>query len=410
MNTTEQAKETMNGPSAVAEQDSLGILDILLVLVRNRRLIGAVTLFALCVGVALSLLLEPKFTAKAVIMPPQQQTSSSALLSQLGSIASLGGGAAALGLKSPADLYIGILQSRTIADNIISTFDLQNIYKQKRLEDTRVVLGAHTDIESGKDGLIKISVTEPDPKRASELANAYVQQLYAMNSHLAITEAAQRRVFFDQQLDEEKKALTAAEVDLKTTQQRTGVIQLNGQAQMVIQTIAQLRAQIANREVEAQSVRTYATDQHPQVARLDEEIATMRSQLEKLENDQRTQTRAGDIAVPAGKVAEDTLEYVRRVREVKYHEVLFDLLSRQYEAARIDEAKSAPIIQVVDHAVPPDKKSSPRRTLITIGFVILGFVCSSAIAFAKDAVRRAEQEPEQAAKLHFLRSELWHRE
>jgi tyrosine-protein kinase Etk/Wzc len=406
MNTKEQAEDMIIQTPSPLSDSPLDLLDILVVFARKRRMIVVVTLVAFLLGAILSFLIKPQFTAKAVIMPPQQQTSSSALLNQLGSIASLGGGAAALGLKSPADLYIGILQSRTIADNLIAKFGLEAVYKRKTSEDSRVVLKARTDIESGKDGLIQISVTDSDPNRARDLANAYVHELYDMNSNLAISEAAQRRAFFDQQLNSERQALAQAEEDLRETQQKTGLIQLTGQAQMLIQTIAQLRAQISNREVELQSLRTYATDQNPDVTRLSEEISTMRAQLAKLENDPRSQTQQGDISVPAGRVPSDSLEYVRRFRELKYHETLFDLLSRQYEAARIDEAKSAPIIQVVDKAVAPDRKSSPKRTLITIGFSVFGFAFASAVAFAQDAIRRAEQSPQRATKLDDLRSQF----
>jgi tyrosine-protein kinase Etk/Wzc len=403
MNTVEQSKDLITQPVV---EETLDFLDILLVLTHRRRMIAAVTMSAFCAGVLLSFLLKPKFTAKAIILPPQQQTSSSALLSQLGSLSSMGG-AAALGLKTPADLYIGILQSRTIADAIITRFHLRDVYQRKRLEDTRLDLKARTDIESGKDGLIQISVTDLEPKRASDLANAYVEELYEMNSNLAISEAAQRRVFFDQQLDEERKALAAAEEDLRTTQQRTGLIQLSGQAQMIIQTISRLRADIASSEVKMQSLKSFATDENPDVTRLQGEISTMRQQLAKLENDQQHQVHPGDIAMPAGRVAEDTLEYTRKYREMKYHETLFDLLSRQYEAARIDEAKSAPIIQVVDHAIPPDTKSSPKRSLIIIGFVVFGFASASVVAFAGHAIRRVQRIPKQAAKLNGLRSQLW---
>ncbi|MGF7178854.1 GumC family protein [Tunturiibacter psychrotolerans] len=407
MNTKKQAEDMISQTSSPLSDGPLDLLDILVVLARKRRMIVVVTLIAFLLGSILSFLLRPKFTAKAVIMPPQQQTSSSALLNQLGSLASLGGGgAAALGLKTPADLYIGILQSRTIADNIIAKYDLQSVYKRKTSEDSRAMLKSRTDIESGKDGLIQISVTDRDPNRARDLANAYVHELYDMNSNLAISEAAQRRVFFDQQLNGERKELAQAEEDLRATQQKTGLIQLTGQAQMLIQSIAQLRAQISNREVELESLRTYATDQNPDVTRLSQEIATMRAQLVRLEDDPRSQTQQGDITVPAGRVPSDSLEYVRRFRELKYHETLFDLLSRQYEAARIDEAKSAPIIQVVDKAVTPDKKSSPKRTLITVGFAVFGFAFASAVAFAQDAIRRAERSPQRAMKLDDLRSQF----
>jgi tyrosine-protein kinase Etk/Wzc len=384
----------------------LDMLDVALILTRRRRMIGVVTLAAFLSGLGLALLLKPSFTATAIILPPQQQSSSAALLSQLGSIASLGGGSgsASLGLKTPADLYVGILQSRTIADSLIAHFQLESIYQRTKLQDTRTALKSHSTIDVAKAGFIEISVTDHDPHRASDLANAYVSELYRMNSTLAISEAAQRRVFFDQQLDGDRKALIAAEEDLRTTQQKTGLIQLNGQAAVIIQSIAQLRAQISSREVELQSLHSYATDQNPEVIRLQGELSTMRGQLAKLENDQQRTNAPGDISLPAGKVPEDALEYERKLREVKYHEALFDLLSKQYEAARIDEAKSAPIIQIIDNAVPPDKKSGPPRTLIVLGFTVMGFVLAVMVAFCEFTLLRLQRTPDKAAKLSALRS------
>jgi tyrosine-protein kinase Etk/Wzc len=397
MDIVEQVNDRVSQTPPSSDEDTIDVLGIVLVLLRRRRMIGIVTLIALFVGVILSLVLKPSFTATAVILPPQQQSSSAALLGQLGSLASLGG-AGSLGLKTPADMYVGILQSRTIADELISKFELQKLYKRKKLEDTRIALKGHTEIEAAKDGLIRISVTDLDPGRASDIANAYVTELYGMNSNLAITEAAQRRVFFDQQLDGERKALAAAEDDLRTTQQKTGLIQLSGQAQMIIQSIGELRAEIASREVEMQSVRTFATDQNPEVTRLNEEISTMRQQLAKLENDQQKQIQPGNIALPAGRVAEDSLEYTRKLREVKYHETLFDLLSRQYEAARIDEAKSAPIIQVIDHAVPPDKKSGPHGMLVTLGLGFAAFFLSCIGAYIQAGVEKIRANPTKRAQ------------
>ncbi|NYF50430.1 GumC family protein [Tunturiibacter gelidoferens] len=405
MDTVAQANDQIHQTPLSNDEEVFDLLDILLVLTRNRRMIGLATLVSLIAGIVLSLLLKPSFTATAIILPPQQSSSSSALLGQLGSLASLGGGSAAsLGLKTPGDMYVGILQSRTIADDVIAKFNLRDIYKEKKAEDTRKALKSHTEIEVGKDGLIRISVTDHDPNRASDITNGYVSELYKMNSHLAITEAAQRRVFFDEQLDSEKKALAAAEEDLRVTEQKTGLIQLSGQAQMIIQTIAQLRAEIASREVQLQSIRTFATDQNPQVAVLTGEISTMRQQFAKLENDQQRQVQPGNT--PAGRIPEDSLEYARKLREVKYHETLFDLLSRQYEAARIDEAKSAPVIQVVDYAVPPDKRSGPKRALILAVFIAVGFGLASAKVFVEDAIRRVQQIPTQAAKMQDLFSQF----
>jgi len=402
MDALKQIDRVRESTSSTTDDDTLDIFDILLVLASKRRMIGTVASIALLVGVIISLLLKPNFIATAIILPPQQSSSSSALLSQLGSLASLGGGASALGMKSPADMYIGILQSRTIADTIISNFQLQALYKEKKLEDARTSLKAHTAIEAGKDGLIHISFTDHDARRASDIANAYVGGLYSMNSNLAVGEAAQRRAFFDQQLEEEKKALAFAEEDLRMTQQKTGLIQLSGQAQMIIQTIAKLRADIASREVEMQVLRTSATDQNPEMARLNSEISTMRQQLSKLENDQQRGMSPGNIAVPASRVPQDALEYTRKYREFKYHETLFDLLSRQYEAARIDEAKSLPIIQVIDHAVPPDKRSGPKRALIVLGLGFLGAVLGSVWALIKNGLSGLHEHPEYSSKLQRL--------
>jgi len=385
-------------------EPGIDALDLLLVLLRNRRQIAGATLAALVLGILVALLLKPTFTATAVILPPQQQQSSAgALAGQLGSL--LGGGGGGLGLKSPGDLYVGILQSRTIADRIIAKFGLMSVYKAKRMQDARAALKRHSQVEAAKDGLIEIAVVDDDPNRASEIANAYIDQLYALNATLAVSEASQRRVFFDQQLAEEKAALLAAESGLKATQERTGLIQLGGQAESIIRGIAEAEAQIAAREVELQAARTFATDQNPEIVRLQQEIAALRHQLASLQDD-RQRLAPGDTQLPAGRVPGAGLEYARNLREVKYHEALVDLLSRQYEAARIDEAKSAPVIQAIDRAVPPDKKSGPHRLLIVAGAGLAGVFLGCAWCLARHTLERFRGIPQNAAKLAQLRSSM----
>jgi tyrosine-protein kinase Etk/Wzc len=392
-----------------AGDTGIDLIDLLLVIARDWRRIGLITLAAVVAGGLLSLILRPTFTASAIIMPPQQQQSSAtALLGQITNLSLLGGGSG-LGLKSPADMYVGILQSRTIGDRLISQFHLQSVYKTNKEQDTRNALRAHAQFEAAKDGLIHITFVDNDPNRASEIANGYVDALYQLNSTLAVTEAAQRRVFFDQQLTEERRALAAAETDLKNTEQKTGVIQLTGQASTIIRGIADLQAQIKSREVQIQGMRTYATEQNPDLVRLLGEIETLRQQLTSLESDQR-RIQPGDVQMPAGQVPQAELEYSRKLRELKYHETLFDLLSRQYEAARIDEAKSAPVIQVIDRAIPPDKKSGPHRMLIALGSGILAFLAACLRSCLVYGVRRMEEIPEYAIKFQQLRDTLrWRR-
>lgn len=402
--TVEPLNEQEFGDFSLDDPNSIELFDILIVLSRRRRLIGYVTLICLLIGILVSFLLKPSYTATAIILPPQQQSSASSLMNQVSSLAALTGGASALGIKTPADMYIGILESRTIADELIAKFNLQSVYRKKTLQDTRTTLKSSTKLEAGKDGLIHVVVTDHNPNLASDIANGYVTALHRMNSNMVVTEASQRKVFFDEQLDGEKKSLATAEDNLRSTQQRTGLIQLNGQAEMIIRTIANLRAEIASREVELQATRIYATDQNPDASRLQEELSTMRAQLAKLENDQQRQVQPGDISLPAGRVPQDSLEYARNLREVKYHEALFELLSKQYEAAKIDEAKAAPVIQVIDHAIPPDKKSGPHRLLIAIGAMFSGFLIISTYVLLDFISTPARNVPAYARKLAALRS------
>jgi tyrosine-protein kinase Etk/Wzc len=377
--------------------------DPLMILLGGMRSLAYATAAAALAGLCVALLLRPNFTATAVIMPPQApQSALPSLMGQLGSLSSLSGGASSL-LKNPGDLYVGILQSRTIADGAIERFHLQQHWRKKTKVAARKSLEDHVQFEAAKDGLIQIVVKEHDPQLASDLANFFVDALYHMDSMLAISEAGQRRLFFEQQLDQEKAALAKTEEDLKKTQQKTGIITLNGQTELAVRNIAQARAEISAREVELQSLRTYATEQNPDVGRVMAEITTLQGQLSHLESDQ-SHLAPGDTEVATSLIPQGGLEYARVLREVKYHETLLNLLSRQYEAARIDEAKSAPIIQIVDRAVPPDQKSGPSRALIVLGAAVFGFLLSAGYLLLQAFLRQAETQPATALRLAALRS------
>lgn len=396
-----QAGESVESwQSSLPQDNGSRALDVLLLLAGDRRRIFIVTLIALLLGTAVAFFLKPTFTAVATILPPQQQQSSvSALVGQFSSLAALGGGSNLL--KNPADMYVGMIMSRTAADRLINRFHLQDLYKAKTMEEARKAFKSHINVEAAKDGLIEISVKDHDPHRASDLANGLVNELYQLTSTLAITEAAQRRLFFDKQLEEEKTDLATAEEDLKKTQERTGLIQLSGQAEAIIQSVASLRAQIVSREVELQAMRTYATDQNPDVTRLQQEIDTLQQQLNTMEKSQ-SRLQPGDIQVPTGQVPGAGLEYARKLREVTYHTTLLTLLSKEYEGARIDEAKSAPLIQVVDAAVPPDRKSGPPRLLIILGSAVVGFCLACFWTFFSQTIARMRRNPESAEKLDQL--------
>ncbi len=380
--------------------DEVSLLELFLPLVEQRRLIATWALALAVISLAVAFLLPNEYTGTTKILPPQQaQSSASAMLGQLGALAGLAG--KDLGLKNTADLYIGILKSRSIADNVIQQFGLQDYYHGKTVSDTRKKLEKDSEFDLGKDGLISIKYVSKDPTQAAKIANAYVQQLYEANQRLAISEASQRRLFFAKELEAEKNLLADAEVDLKKTQESTGLIQLSSQADAIIRAIAQLQAQLAAKEVQLQSMRSFATPENPEVIRTEQEMGALKIQLSKLERDNKL--GGGNIEVPTGKIPEAGLRYVRKLREVKYHESLFEILAKQFEAAKIDEGKNAPIIQVVDMAIPPDRKSGPPRSLIFIISTILGFLIGSFHAWARHSWRAMARDPRQYSRLQAIR-------
>jgi uncharacterized protein involved in exopolysaccharide biosynthesis len=382
------------------EPPGLSLLDLLLALAERKWFILTMTLAGGLIMATIAFLLPPMYTATASIMPPQQQQSTaSALLGQLGPIAAVAG--SNLGIKTPADLYVAILGSRTIADDLVHAFNLRQLYRVKTVTDARKILTSRSSFSTGKDPLIKISIEDHDPKRAAALANAYVDELYKQNGRLALTESAQRRLFFERQMEAQKKALAVAEAALKATQERTGVLQVTSQVESIIRSMAQLRAEIASREVALSSLKSAATAQNPEVARQEAEVAAMRDQLRKLESN-NDPGRPGDPMILTSQVPKAGLEYVRALRDLKYNETLFELLSKQYEAARIDEAKEAPIIQVVDSAVPPERKSWPPRAVFALAGAVLCGVSACLIALAGIPFRN----PQETEKLRLLKSRL----
>jgi uncharacterized protein involved in exopolysaccharide biosynthesis len=333
-------------------------------LVREWKLLFWITLAGGVVAALVAIALPNMYTATALILPPTKpQSLAGALLGQFGGMA--GAIAPSLGLKDPSDMYIGILRSRTITDDLVRQFRLQQIYSTKTIGDARLKLLGRASFALGKDSMLKLSVEDRDPKRAAALANAFIAELSKQNNRLAISESAQRRLFFEREVTAEKDAVAAAEGLLKQIQQRTGVFEVSSQAQVVIGSIARLRAEIVMQEAALQRLQMGATAANPEVAKQQKELATLRAELSKLEAGD-TRQRAGDPMVPLANVPQASLDYLRALREVKYHNSLFEVLSKEYEAARIDEAKEAPVIQVVDLAVPPERKSGPPRALFSL--------------------------------------------
>lgn len=391
-------------------EDSVNLLDLALVLAARKWFILGFSFWVAVLTAIVVLIMPVTYTATTTMLPPQQQESSAmAMLGQLGGLASLAGGgaASALGLKNPDDLYVGLLQSEHVMDGIIQRFDLMKVYKAKRWSDARKTLKSKTKILPEKSSLISISVDDHDAKRAAALANAYVDQLHDLMSHLAVTSAAQRRMFFEQQVMQVKEKLADAEVALEETERKTGIIQPQGQAQAVIATIMQLRAQISASEVELGALRTSATEQNPEVITLQSQIAGLRKQLADFEKGHpQSASTDGNVLTPTSQVPAASLEYLRRMRDLRYQETLFEFMTRQYEMAKVDEAKQGQMIQVVDPALVPERRSWPPRTLLTLLAFILAVMAATFWVILQAAYEHRMENPEEAEKINRLRQML----
>jgi tyrosine-protein kinase Etk/Wzc len=292
-----------------------------------------------------------------------------------------------------------------VADALIQRFNLKKVYGVERSIDARDKLAGRTQIASGKDGLISIAVDDPDPKLAAALANGYVEELFQLMQSVAVSEASQRRVFFENQLVAAKDDLIKAEEALKKTQESTGLIQLDSQAKAIIEGMAQLRAQIAAKEVQLRSMRSFATENNPDLIRVQAEISAMQAQLGRLESEEAR--GRGDIQIGTSKIPAAGLRYIQALRNVKYHETIFELLAKQFEAAKIDEAKSASVVQVIDKAVEPEKKSKPHRALIVLFSTLFAFFAAVVFVFLQDQYETAD--PAQTAKWRLLWKYMFHR-
>jgi uncharacterized protein involved in exopolysaccharide biosynthesis len=384
-------------------ETEVSVLDLVALLVGRRRFIVGFTLGAAALATVFALLQPVRYEAKVVLLPPQQNSSTSALLGQLGSLgslASLAGGS--LGIKNPADMCVSLLTTRTVEDAMIRRFDLLAEYHQTRMSDARLVFESRTKARVGAtDGLIRITVQDGDPRRAAELANGYVEEFRKLSASLAITEAARRRLFFEQQLQQAKDQLTGAEESMKKTQQSTGVLQIDSQARSLIESAAALRGQVVAKEVQIQSMRSFAAEDNPSLILAKEELAALQRQLERLEGSQGTV--ASDLNLSKGRVTESGMEYLRRFRDLKYNETVFELLAKAFEAAKLDEAREGAIIQVVDAAVPPDRKSSPHRLLIVTAMTTLAWVVAIFWVLLRDGLTRTFDLPENRQRLNAIR-------
>ena len=358
---------------------SVGLADILAWLGERKGTIAAVTLGAGLVAAGLTLTMTPVFTARATFLAPgsQQQSGSAAALAALGSLGGLGAGFAP---KSPDELYVALLKSDSVVRALDKRFDLRKRYEVESFEVLRRVLPGSVRVSTDrKSGLIVVEVDDPDPRFAAQLANGHQPEVAQLLGRIAVSEAQQRRVFFQAQLDETKERLVKAEQSLRGVQEKSGVIVLDKQAEALIGGAAQLRAQITEREVQLKVLRTGATAQNPDVIRLQSELGALRGELSRMETATEGPSRGSAVDIPVGRLPEAAIDFVRARREVKLQETLLEGMVRQYELAKLDEAKEGPTLQQVDVAEPPDRKSKPQRALIVLATTLVALVLSATV-------------------------------
>ena len=386
-----------NSPNSILpseDEDEISLLDLLIALGEEKLTLLMTPLLTSLTAVAVVLWMTPTFTAKTVIMPPQQsQSAASSALASLGALAGLAGGA--VGIKTPDEMYIAFMQSDSLQNSIIQKLKLQERYEAKTLMDTRAALKGSVKVTSDKkSGLLTLEADDKDPVFAAQLANLYVDELRSLLSKLAVTEAQQRRVFYDQEIKKVQQELGISESIFRDAKQKSGMQVTAVLAESGVRASAELRAQIASREVQLQALSRFATPQNPDMQKISSELSAMRAQLQKLEQGEGQGSSHNN---PTQQIA------IQSYRDIKVQEAKLDILIRQYELARIDEAKEGPLIQQLDVALPPERKSKPKRMLVVLVAAFAGLFAGVLLAFIKRALRLAASNPDGATRLLALK-------
>lgn len=409
-----EATATTRGRISSTEDQShpyeVSLIEVLTQLAYQKLLIAKVAGAVILIGLVISFVLPVRYTATVKIMPPQQtQSAASVLMNQLaggngGSLAAIAGGG--LGLKSPNDIYIGLLQSRTEADAIIKKFSLSEVYHAKDMTDARKKLARNTEVTSDKSEFITVSVSDKDKKRAAAMANAYIDELRTLTNTFAVTEASQRRLFYEQQLKQTNETLVAAELAFQQIQQQKGLVQLGAQTSAMITGLSTLRAQVAAKQVQLQALRSYSTEQNPDVQLVERELASLQSEEASLEH---RSPSPGIAEMGLENIPSAGLEYLRAEHEVQFQQALYDMLLKQYDAAKLDEAKQGAVIQVVEPAIEPDRKSYPHRALILLLSAFLGVFAGCFLALFLWWKELVQSAPDAAQQLHHLKQAVMSR-
>jgi tyrosine-protein kinase Etk/Wzc len=396
MHQTEDANMD-SAPPPDTDTDEISIVDLLLVIVRHKKMILLTTFGAAVITIIFVLLLPNIYTATTLILPAQEDKGMmSAIMGQMGGLAAIAGGAGvSIGGPTTTDLYVSMVKSEAVKDPIIDRFRLMEVYKEKYRTDAYKDLDKKVAVSAGKkDGIITIYVDDKDPKRAAEMANAYVEELGKLAIRLNVTGAGQNRTFLEERLSKTKADLAKAEENLKTFQTKNKAVQVTAQAQATIQGVAALSAQLALQEVQLATYRRKFTESSQEVKNLATSVGNLRAQIARLEG------TGGNSSIPSvGSMPAIGQEYVRLMREFKIQESLVELLTKQYEMASFSEAKDFSPLQVLQKAKVPERKSKPKRSLIVILASFTALIFSLLIAFIREFIIRLPEEERERWKV-----------
>jgi uncharacterized protein involved in exopolysaccharide biosynthesis len=386
-------------PSDSCAEDEINLLELLLVIVRRRNLIIKICCTAVALSVCYSLTLSNHYTAVSRFFPPPKESAGgafAAMLAQSGGLSGLAGG----GFGGTTDLYLAILNSRTVADNVIKRLDLQKEFKTKNIDDTRKRLQGVVKAKGSKDGIVTVSVTGKDPVKAAQLVNVMVDEMIQRSVKLYLSKAGVERYFLEKRLEVVKKDLKNAENDLKAFQDKYKTIKADAQASVAIESIARLKAEIVSKEVHLATLRNSMTDESSDVKALQAGISRMKGQLGAMSG-----SGGSDNIIPAtGNLPALGVEYYRKLRELKIQETIFEQLSKQFEVSKINEAKDSSTVQILDEAVPPVRKSGPKRSFIVIISTFAAFMLSVVVVFVQEYVSKLS--PEDAGLINEIKQSL----
>lgn len=381
--------------STPEDDAEINLMDVLTALGEEKLTLFLVP-FVVCIGaIVYSLIATPIYSARAVILPASQSSGGgSAALAGLSGLAGLPGlGGLSGAMKSSDEMYIAFMRSQTMQDRLIQKMALKQRYGSRTIEDARLALSSHVVLASDKkSGLITIEAQDTDPQFAAKLANQQVEELNIMMSRLAVTDAQQRRLFYEQQIKKTQASLAAVETRFRQAQEKSGMQITSVLAESSLRAGSDIRGQIVSREIQLQALNRFATAQNPEVQRIASELAALRSQLAKYE-----QGSGSSNATPLQH------EATQAYRDLKVQEAMLDSFVRQFEIAKIDESKEGPPVQVVDVALPPEIRSKPVRRKIVMNAALGGILLGIVLALAKSYLGRMKNSKEGSSRLQTLK-------